>query len=110
MKKVYLSGKYSSSTQQGILDNISHALHHAVIVAKAGVHPIVPHTSFPGAATYGAVMQVCRAQLLDCHAIYLIPGWEDSPGAVQERDWAVSVGMPVLNSIHEVQAWARSAA
>lgn len=110
MKKIYVSGPYSSPTQQGILDNCAHAASHAIQVAKAGAHPILPHTSIPGAADYATAMQVCKNQLLYCHAIYLIPGWEDSPGAAMERDWAVSVGMPVLKSMHEVQAWLKSAA
>lgn len=110
LKKVYVSGAYSAPTSQGVLDNCVHAAHHAILIAKGGGHPILPHLSHPHAATYDEAMALCKSQLLGCQAIYLIHGWESSPGAVQERDWAVSLGLPVFKTPGEVQAWIRGVA
>ena len=109
MKKIYISGPYSAPTSQGILDNCVHAVHHATMVARGGGYPIIPHTSFPG-ADYDTAMAACQRQLVCCDGIYMIPGWENSPGAVTERGWATALGMPVLESLPAVCAWLRSAA
>lgn len=107
MKKVYVSGPYTGM----VLDNVAHALHWAHGVAIAGAHPIVPHTSFPQAGSdWDEAMRLCKVQLHQCDAVLLIPGWEQSRGAVQEMNWAMEAGMQVFFTLNQLQDWIGEAA
>ena len=39
-----------------------------------------------------------------CTHVLLLPRWETSPGAVAERDYARTIGMPVITSLEELEA------
>ena len=57
----------------------------------------------PGGDASGHTSSACfmRADLralLDCDAIYLLPGWQESRGATVERSVAVDCGMTILGA------------
>ena len=39
-----------------------------------------------------------------CTHVLLLPRWETSPVAVAERDYARTIGMPVITSLEELEA------
>lgn len=49
----------------------------------------------PGDRDYEWCMRQCVEAVFDSAAVLLLPGWEDSPGAVAERALALSLGIPV---------------
>lgn len=49
------------------------------------------------AAGWSECMRADIAQLVTCHAIYLLPGWEFSRGAKLEVHIAESLGMAVMH-------------
>src|ERR1700744_6276506 len=48
--------------------------------------------SEPG-KTWEDYMRLAITQMMKCHEIYLLPGWEASRGAVIEHDLALKLGM-----------------
>ena len=100
MKKIYCASAYSGN----ILANIAHVLTHALALTRIA-HPIIPHTSHPAAQDWDEAMKCCQYQLLCCDALLLLPGWDDSRGARQEKEWAEAVGMPVFYHLDEVKVW-----
>ena len=100
IRQAYVAGSYTADTRTRTLQNISKALVAACALAKQGVHPIVPHTSGSHRATWDEAMDRCRAIIrgMDPSRDYLVllPGWEDSRGAQEERELALSWDISVL--------------
>lgn len=46
--------------------------------------------------TYREYIDTGLRQLMDCDAIYMLRGWQWSVGALLEKHYAETVGMPVL--------------
>lgn len=100
MRQAYIAGPYTHADETGVLDNISIALAAALLVARRGWHPIVPHTMGTHKATWEEAMVCCRAlvrgldPLLD--AVIALEGWEQSRGAREEVSLALSLGIRVM--------------
>lgn len=100
LRLVYVAGPYTAPTPRGVKKNISLARHCARAVAEVpGLFPVVPHQLGIGIEEVGdyaywieATLEVMRR----CDAVYAIPGWEKSKGAVGEVKEAKRLGLPVL--------------
>jgi hypothetical protein len=46
--------------------------------------------------TWGKIMRLDLKALEGCQIIYMLKGWENSPGARIERDFAVRLGLEVI--------------
>ena len=53
----------------------------------------------PDWLTHDQAMHICKAMLDVCDAIYLLPGWMDSKGAVEEAKHAIVHGITVWEVI-----------
>ena len=99
IRQVYVAGSYSADTRTRELQNVMAALVAACTLTKRGYHCIVPHVSGSHRVTWDVAMDRCRATLhamdpsKDCLA--LLPGWENSKGAQEERLIALAIGMEV---------------
>ena len=100
MRQAYVAGKYSDTTRTREVHNISRALVAGVALTQRGLRPIVPHSSGSHHRTWEQAMGDCRTTIQgldpvrDC--LVMLPGWEESRGACEERELALRLGIPVL--------------
>jgi nucleoside 2-deoxyribosyltransferase len=99
---IYVAGKYSGANDSQVKDNIRNAALVASRLWEKGHAAICPHTNtsqfelIDCTATYEQYLQGDLKMLARCDAIVMVPGWEESRGAVTERLYAVELGIPVF--------------
>lgn len=98
---IYVSGPFSAETREGEAANIRAASAWSTHLCELGFAPICPHTNIRdiGRLDYEGIMAVDLALVRRSNALFMLPGWEKSPGAVRERDLALSLGVPVFESV-----------
>ncbi len=109
MVKVYISGPITAPTEDEIRANVERADAAGRALAAAGYNPFIPHKQTQG---WHATTSFTREQYLAldfdwlqlCQAIYMLPGWEESLGALAEYEEALRLGIPVVRSIDELKA------
>jgi hypothetical protein len=101
MKVIYIAGKYTGQSENEVYTNIQAARIEAMFVWSRGGVALCPHTNsaFMGGICNNRNFYEGDLELLKrCDAIYLIACWEDSKGAVVEKETAEKLGLPVLKS------------
>ena len=100
MIQAYVAGKYTADNPEDIHRNVTTALEAGVKIAKArGWLPIVPHSMGSHRATWEAAMCRCRQTIREMHpgdVVLLLPGWEQSKGAREERALAQVCDLKVM--------------
>jgi hypothetical protein len=107
MKVIYIAGKYRSSDEWGVTQNIRKAEAAAIFVWQYGGAALCPHKN---TAYFGGVpgchdevwLAGDKAMLLRCDAVWAIEGWRDSSGATAEVELARNNKIPVLFCRQEV--------
>lgn len=98
MSRIYVSGPMTG------LPELNFPAFHAAAAAlrAAGFEVINPaeHEEAPG-KTWAEYLRKDIRLLMDCDAVALLPGWEQSKGARLERHIAIELGMTVL----PISAW-----
>lgn len=104
MAALYVSGSYSAPTPAGVEGHVRAASAWTTYLAELGFAPICPHTNIQqiGRLGYEDIMAVDFVLLRLCQGIFMLPGWEKSPGAVREREFAHLAGIPVFESVDEL--------
>ena len=102
---VYVSGPFSASTQDRIFANQRAASVCATRILELGFAPLCPHTNVLdiGSLSYEEIMAVDFALLRQCDAVFLMPNWRQSPGAIREEAHARLHRIPVFEDL-EVMA------
>lgn len=95
--KIYISGKISGT-------NLTETRKRFAAVAKAmkriGVEPVNPlENGLTEHDSWEAHLAKDIIDLLQCNAIYMLQGWEDSKGARIEYHIATKIGMPIMYEI-----------
>jgi hypothetical protein len=111
MKLVYLAGPYRAPTPWELVQNIRRAEALALEVWKAGAACICPHKNtalFDGAADDTVWLEGDLEMLRRCDAVLCTDNWSESRGARDEVELARDVGIPVLQSVAELEAWLQS--
>lgn len=117
MRVIYVAGPYMGATHDGksyfeISMNILRAREWGKRVIEAGAFAFVPHLN-----SYHMELDVDKsadwrreadlAILKRCDAIFMMPGWEKSKGAVREKEFAEREKIPVFYGIDTLRAWIR---
>ena len=97
--KIYISGKISGT-------DITETRKRFAAVAKAmkrlGVEPVNPlENGLSEHDTWKAHMLKDIADLLQCKAIYMLQGWEESKGARIEHYIATKKRMPIMYEVEQ---------
>ena len=69
----------------------------ALQLEEAGHTPVVPHWFVPATASWQDAMRRSVETLVKCDAVALLPGWEESRGAMAECRLASDIGMRVAD-------------
>jgi hypothetical protein len=99
MQVAYIAGPYRATTPRGIVENIRAAESVALKWWRLGYAVICPHTNtalFDGAAPDSVWLNGDLEILRRCDVVVMVPGWERSEGATEERRVAMSLGMEVI--------------
>ena len=96
---IYISCKISGT-------NLTETRKRFASVAKAmkriGVEPVNPlENGLSEHDTWEAHMLKDIADLLQCKAIYMLQGWQESKGACIEHYIATKIGMPIMYEIEK---------
>ena len=101
-KIAYIAGPYRASCEWDILQNIRRAEAVALQYWKLGYTVICPHknTAFFGGALPDTVWLEGDIEILKrCDVIVMIPGWEDSKGALAELKVALEHGKEIIYAV-----------
>ena len=87
---IYIAGKMT-----GLPDLGRGAFMEAASALEKSGHTVINPAVLPTVLKRNSYMPICLAMLNAADAIFLLPGWEDSPGARLEHDYAVYHGKKV---------------
>lgn len=104
MKVIYVSGKYRSPTEIGLMENIAHAERAAIKLWREGFAVICPHKNtaclggiFNGTQDEHEFWMAGDLEIVSrCDAIYMLSNWQTSKGAKRELAKAQELGLGVL--------------
>ena len=97
--KVYIAGPMT-----GIPDYNYPAFHAlAADLRSVGYEVVNPAENFGGdqSLPWQTYLREAIRRLVDCDAVAMLPGWEDSSGATLEHSIAFALGMTFLDVDHE---------
>ena len=104
---VYVAGPYRGPNAWAIEQNIRAAEALALEAWKLGWAAISPHANtrfFQGAAPDDVWLRGDLAIMVKCDAVLMVPGWQQSEGARQERTVAKSLKIPVVETLADLAA------
>jgi len=106
---IYISGKFSNPKPQEKAINIRNATLMAAKVWNAGFTAITPHINAPQkedgcTCRYEEFLEGDLELLLHCEGILMLPGWEESPGAIVEHNFANEHSLDIYYSLEELVA------
>lgn len=95
--KIYISGKISGTDLTETRARFAAA---AKVTKRLGYEPVNPlENGLSEHDSWEAHMLKDIIDLLQCNAIYMLQGWEDSKGARIEHYIATKIGMPIMYEI-----------
>lgn len=108
MKVVYVAGPYRGPNAWAIEQNIRRAEELSLRVWEMGMAAVCPHANtrfFQGALPDEVWLEGDLAMLAKCDALLLTAKWQESTGAVAEREFALERGIPVFYTLRDLDCW-----
>jgi hypothetical protein len=108
---IYVAGPFSAKTREGVEEHITRAVQLGLEVSKLGLYPVIPHANtahpeFEKIQPYPFWIEGTRLLLRRaCDGLILVPGWESSSGANNERSDMISLKRPVFETLEELRSW-----
>lgn len=104
---VYISGPMTAKHGFTVEENVAAGVRVYLDCLKRGIPAFCPHLggAFPSAWTevsWEKWLDYDLAVIDRCTHVLMMPRWQESAGAVKERDYAVSIGKPIVHSIDDV--------
>ena len=100
---VYLSGPITAAHGYSTDDNVAAGLRVFFACVARGIPAFSPHAIGAFPSTWAIDRQQWLAYdcaVIDhCTHVLMLPRWETSPGARAERDYALTIGTPVITSL-----------
>ncbi len=97
MREIYISGAISGLEEQATRKRFREAQELLNDKGFDVVNPFDIDISNPLCSTFWANAMIHDLiALSSCHNVYMLKGWENSPGARIERDFAVRLGLEVI--------------
>jgi len=105
---VYISGPLTTDTINEWWANTMDAREYCMSLWRWGVTPICPHLNsllMEGIATYEEFILGDLELVKRSDAVLMIGSWDNSKGAKQERDYALTIGKPVFTTMTDLFEW-----
>lgn len=99
--KVYISGKITGLTRDIYLTKFANAEKKLKDMGYEVINPVALNDMLPVDTTWQQYMDVSLVLLKMCDAIYLLDGWEDSPGARVEYTFATKSDYKILHEVED---------
>lgn len=96
---IYVAGPYSAPTPELVDANIANAGDAAITLWRQGHAVICPHLNtarMEDSLDYETVLAGDFVMIARCDALYMLQGWEKSPGATREHVYAKDRGIPIF--------------
>ena len=107
---VYIIGPYRGDSDCETDMNIDEAKDVARQLWAEGFTAVCPHTNsahFGGIITDEAFCERYKELMHACaHAIFCVPGWQQSEGSRGEAELANKLGIPMFEDMHAIMDWA----
>lgn len=95
--KIYISGQISGLSLETVYSNFTNA---EVELIKQGYEVVNPlNNGLPHESSWIDHMRADIKLMLDCDAIYLLKGYQDSKGAMIEYDLAKTLNFTIIEQI-----------
>ncbi len=107
MKVFYIAGAFRAKTQWRIMQNVRKAEDASLELWKLGYAVICPHTMtqhFQDECPDEVWLDGCLELLKRCDYIFMLEGWSDSEGSLQEYRLARELELPVYYSLQELSS------
>lgn len=106
---VYLSGPMTAKHGVTVEENVAAGVNVFLDLMQRGIPAFCPHLSgaFPSAwtdVTWERWLDYDLAVIDRCTHVLMMDRWHLSAGAIKERDYAISIGKPVIYSLAEIPA------
>ena len=106
MKRIYIAGKLNADAV-GYIKNVHHMIMWAEKVRKAGFAVYIPAIDFLAGVVHGDweyndYFDNSQPWLDAADAVFLVPGWRDSPGTTRELDRASRQGIPCYEDLDDM--------
>jgi hypothetical protein len=108
MKLIYIAGPYRGASEWQVVQNIRRAETLALAVWQSGAACICPHKNtalFGGAAEDSVWLEGDLEMMRRCDAVLCTDDWQRSVGAIEEVRVARAMGLPVFETIAQLQSW-----